>query len=129
MKMLSLPLVVFTFMIVLSAYFYFKHQKKHDSVKNIPGPPGLPLVRNIFDFPSPEFVIPKYMTYFKDFGRTFRLSTGRRGYVVTCDQKIIHHFIGRTKDLPKPYFYTFLKKWWGDSLSIATGKFILESFC
>nr|QZM07462.1 cytochrome P450 monooxygenase CYP4BN52 [Lasioderma serricorne] len=108
------------FVIGLSAFlwWYFEEfQRINGPIKNIPGPPALPLLGSALDFPSTKVVLKRLMEYKQKYGKVYKVRIGPFiPQIVISDVKQLEVLLSSTNHISKSINYKFLDKWLGTGL-------------
>ncbi|XP_067006187.2 cytochrome P450 4g15 [Anabrus simplex] len=118
---------VFIILLLLPLLWYalYRYKRKHfiALANKLPGPRGLPLIGNAFDFigKNEEVFRRLYsLTYYHE--NVLRLWIGPRALVIVSDPRDIELILGSTEMLNKSVEYEFFRPWLGQGLLISSGE-------
>ncbi|KAJ3655144.1 hypothetical protein Zmor_014282 [Zophobas morio] len=114
----------FIVLVVLSLwYVFFKQYNVSKFFKNIPGPPGIPLLGNALDFKSKtKGVLTAFLNYTNNYGGVVKIQIGPfRKLLLISDYKFIEFVLSSTKIINKSHTYKTMLPWLGTGLLTSEG--------
>ncbi|XP_034833653.1 cytochrome P450 4C1-like isoform X1 [Maniola hyperantus] len=116
-------LMCVTIIIALFFYYYLVGTSRHKKVNEIPGPKGIFIVGNAFDFLMKAECIFYYFRYLANkYKDTFELTVGNQRFLILMHPMHVETLINSTEHNDKGYLYAFLRPWLQDGLLLSSGK-------
>ncbi|XP_069360403.1 cytochrome P450 4C1-like isoform X2 [Maniola hyperantus] len=114
-------LMCVTIIIALFFYYYLVGTSRHKKVNEIPGPKGIFIVGNAFDFLMKAECIFYYFRYLANkYKDTFELTVGNQRFLILMHPMHVETLINSTEHNDKGYLYAFLRPWLQDGLLLSS---------
>ncbi|XP_052737846.1 cytochrome P450 4C1 [Bicyclus anynana] len=116
-------LVCIALLISLFLYQVLVNTLGNKRLNKIPGPNGVPILGNGFDFLMSTESVFYYFRYLANkYKNIFEISLANNQYLVLLHPEDVETVISSTKHNEKGYLYSFLRAWLHDGLLLSSGK-------